>query len=186
MSGGAWAAGRWGRFRLVGGVQGGNAPEVGRAILGFGKIIVAVQADGHANFGVGRLVLGWSGRGNCGLDLDRGCGHPAVVRGFDDPQDAAPATDAHAFAEGDFAGHLQRKLNFRTFVERHVGEQKSSAGTEVLSETQSFGGGRNVAQGDGKIKSKALSDAAFNTNRGSSHGRVTSFGNRQGKAHLQP
>src|ERR1700683_2764401 len=68
-----------------------------------------------------------------------------------------------------------------TDMARHVGEEKSSAGTEVLREAESFGASCNVKQGDWKIKSEALSNAAFNTNRRSSHGRVTSLGNRRGR-----
>ena len=97
----------------------------------------------------------------------------------------APATHAHVFAEGDLGGHFQGEFDFRTFAERHIGEQKSSAGAEILSEAESFDGGRNVAQGNRKVKSEALSNAAFNTNRRSSHGRVTSLGNRRESEQVQ-
>jgi len=43
-----------------------------------------------------------------------------------------------------------------------------------LSKAETLGGVGEVAQRDWNVEREALSDAAFNTNRGSIHGRVTS------------
>src|SRR5882672_4578647 len=161
---------RGGPLRLGGAVQGRNAPELSWTVLRFREIFIALQADGNANLGFGRLCFS---RLNCELEL------PAVISGLDDAQNVAPATDAHIFTERDLRGHLQGEFDFRAFVERHIGEQKGSAGTQILGEAEPFGGGGNVTQGNREVKSEALSNAAFNANRRIRHGRVTSFGNRR-------
>src|SRR5260370_42563915 len=122
---------------------------------------------------------------NLGLGRAHGNGLPTIVRGIEDAQDSPSAAHSHALDHCDLGGHLQRKFNFRPFAERHNREQKSSARTEVLSEAESLSAGGNVAQRYGKVKSEALSNAAFNTNRRSSYGHGTSLENRRGREQLQ-
>src|SRR5580704_3771109 len=178
---GAWTGGHrsCGTLRLGGRRIIKKKTKSGGTVLGFGEIFVALQADGHADLGFGCLGFGGSylGRFSCGSG--RGSGFPAVVRGLYDAQHVTAATDAHVFAERDLGRHLQGEFDFRAFAQGHVSKEESTARAEILRESESFGSGCDVAQGNREVKSEALSNAAFNTNRRSSHGRVTSLGNRR-------
>ena len=105
-------------------VKSGDALEGRGRIHGFGKVFVTFQADGDAEFRLGR-----SGKS-----------------GGNHAQNVTAALHAHAVAQRYFRGHLQRKFDGRAFGERRSGEQEDSAGTEVLSESQTFGPGGGIAQ----------------------------------------
>jgi hypothetical protein len=108
-----------------------------------------------------------------------------MVGRVNNSQNNAPAPDPHVFAERDLGRHLQSEFDFRAFAERHVGEQEGTARAEILGEADSLGSGGHVAQRDWEIKSEALSNTAFNTNRRVRHDRGTSLGNRRGRGQQQ-
>src|SRR5258708_23631879 len=171
-------------FSVARTVQRRDASEVGRNIGGFRKIFVATQAHSNADFwfagffASSPVVSGRSfdGLGLRELFLGRETGLPTIVRGVDDTQHSSPASHAHVVAKSDFGRHSQRQFDVRSFVQRHRCKQKGSARTQILRESQTFSGSRNVAQRNRKIKCEALSNTAFDTNRRNSHSHATSLG----------
>jgi len=146
---------------LVVGVECRDAREGGGRLGGLGEILVAFEAHGHSDFGFQvRSSRGiWSGGGGRA----------------DDPQNVAPAAYGHALTQGDLGGHAEREFDFGAFGERSVGEEKDSARTEVLGESDAFDGASRLAQREREKIRKPLSDTAFNSNRRSGHSSVTSF-----------
>lgn len=153
---------RGGSFGFAQIVQSGNPAKIWGRVFYFGQIFITIQADGHTNL---RFCL-WR------LGLSRIWQSPDCIFCPNDAQDPAPAAYAHILAERNFGGHLQSEFDLCTFAQRHIGEQKGTTGTKVLSEAEAFGSGCCIAQRDRKVESEALPDATFNANRGDSHRRV--------------
>jgi hypothetical protein len=86
----------------------------------------------------------------------------------------APATYAHALAQGDFGGHHERNLDFGPFPERGISEEEDSARTEILGEAEALNGSSRLAERKGKKVQESLSHTAFNSNWKSGHAS-TSF-----------
>jgi hypothetical protein len=141
---------------LVVGVKSRDSRESGGRLGGFGEIFVAFEAHGDADFRFRGRRIGRRGRP-------------------DYPQNAAPAADGHAFAQSDLGGHAQREFDFGAFGELSAGEEKDSAGTEILGEADAFNGGSRLTKRERKKVREPLADTAFNPNWRSGHSRVTSF-----------
>jgi hypothetical protein len=96
----------------------------------------------------------------------------------DHSQNPSGAAYRHAFTQGNLRGHSKRKFDYRTFVERNIAEEKDTARTQVLRESDTFGRIYALAQGNRKQIGESLSDPAFNPHWKSGH-TLTSLPNRQ-------
>jgi hypothetical protein len=114
---------------LVVGMEGGDARE--RSFGALGEVLVALEADGNADFGF-RVRRSRRIRSAWGRPLD--------------PQNVAPAANGHALTQRDLRRHAEREFDLGAFGERSVGEEKNSARTEVLGESDAFHGGSGLAQ----------------------------------------
>jgi hypothetical protein len=141
-------------------VQHGDTGEGGRLGV-FGEIFVAGEAHGYADFRFGAS----RSRG-----IESGCN-----RWPNDAQYAAAAAYGHILAQSNLGGHAKSEFDLRAFAQRRIGEEKDSAGTEVLGESHAFEGTVGLAQGERKKIREALSHTAFNPHWSSGHNGVTSF-----------
>jgi hypothetical protein len=111
---------------FVVGVKSRDSREGGGRLGGFGKIFVAFEAHGDADF-----RFRWRRVGRRG-------GRP------DYPQNVAPAAYRHAFAQSDLGGHAEGEFDFGAFGQRSAGEKEDAAGTEILGEADAFNGGSRL------------------------------------------
>jgi hypothetical protein len=142
-------------------MKSGDAGESGGGFDGLREILVLFQTNRDSNF--------WFCLTRIGVLHGRS-------GGFHHAQDVSTAAHAHARAESNFGGHAERDFNFCALLKRDISKEENTTRTEVLRETNTFNGGRDLAKGKRKKVCKPLSDAAFNMNWRSGHsGRITSL-----------
>ena len=111
------------------------------------EILVMLELDGYANLASDiRLVHSYN---------STGAAHP------------------HAFGKCNFGGHHESDLDLRAWLQGRIGIEEHALGGKILRKAGLFVIGLGRADGNGKLKIKALRATSFDPNRVTAHNFLT-------------